>query len=422
LVFYVLLIALGNLCLGFAIAVRTRRSAPSDACSTAVAAAPRVDSPAPTASSSAPAESEIDLSAVAPDVELTPKPEPAPPRAKSETEATVAEVMAGLQQFRAQISKLDTKVRQCAKSRDSRQIEGCVQELHEANSQFIESTQVAAAQLESRSDHLNPLDAVQTKLQSALAEQVKNVESVNKRVGSLHTGNDPDGSCEQLLAETNTLAAANDSLQGGLEEIRVEVAQAEGWFDQVDEADSLDPTTGVAGRGAFQRRLAALWKQDDNQATVAMIGLDHAKRIAQDQGAEVHDRVLRGVADRMRSSGQESAWVAYYGEQKFLLLLEGVAPRAAVTAVETVRQTVEATAFALGDEELEVTVSCAVTQTDDQDTSESLFERLKNTLQEARRYGRNRTFLHEGKYPAPVVPPNLSIEAPPYPLDETTSP
>jgi hypothetical protein len=31
-------------------------------------------------------------------------------------------------------------------------------------------------------------------------------------------------------------------------------------------------------------------------------------------------------------------------------------------------------------------------------------------LHEAKRYGRNRTFVFEGKYPTPVVPPSFSLD------------
>ena len=42
-------------------------------------------------------------------------------------------------------------------------------------------------------------------------------------------------------------------------------------------------------------------------------------------------------------------------------------------------------------------------------TSEAGAAAIGTTLAEAKRYGRNRTFVHEGEYPTPVVPPNLSL-------------
>jgi hypothetical protein len=38
-----------------------------------------------------------------------------------------------------------------------------------------------------------------------------------------------------------------------------------------------------------------------------------------------------------------------------------------------------------------------------------LFEFLQEALDEAKRYGGNRTFMHDGKSPTPVVPAELAI-------------
>ena len=60
--------------------------------------------------------------------------------------------------------------------------------------------------------------------------------------------------------------------------------------------------------------------------------------------------------------------------------------------------------------EIRVTICCAVVGAASEEAPEGLIERAEATLQEAKRYGCNRTFLHDGKYPTPVVPPNFSLE------------
>ena len=82
-----------------------------------------------------------------------------------------------------------------------------------------------------------------------------------------------------------------------------------------------------------------------------------------------------------------------------------------VEAVEMMRQLLEETRFEHDGERIEVTVSAAIAPSQPDDDVDSLVERLSNTLTEAKRYGRNRTFVHEGKFPTPVVPPNLKIDA-----------
>ncbi len=51
-----------------------------------------------------------------------------------------------------------------------------------------------------------------------------------------------------------------------------------------------------------------------------------------------------------------------------------------------------------------------LTRANHEDSPSSVLLRAEAALREAKRYGHNRTFLHEGKYPTPVVPPEIPIE------------
>ena len=51
-----------------------------------------------------------------------------------------------------------------------------------------------------------------------------------------------------------------------------------------------------------------------------------------------------------------------------------------------------------------------VTRAGNDDSLSTMLLRVEAALREAKRYGHNRTFTHEGKYPTPVVPPELKIE------------
>ena len=84
--------------------------------------------------------------------------------------------------------------------------------------------------------------------------------------------------------------------------------------------------------------------------------------------------------------------------------------RATTNAVERLRQIVELACFVYKNSEIRITVSCGVTEAVGEDTPDSVMARAEATLMEAKRYGRNRTFIHEGKYPTPVVPPKFPIE------------
>lgn len=152
---YIVFIAVGNLCLGFAWAVQSRRwtlyagvgypAAPdSDTAATSPAsvgsetasgqpsaaavagpmespiAQPKADSPAVTA----PVDEHDPGETPGLDFDAPDSPEPQrelpPPRDKSPTEMISGAVMVGLQKFRTQIGELDARIRKCAKTRNSR--------------------------------------------------------------------------------------------------------------------------------------------------------------------------------------------------------------------------------------------------------------------------------------------------------------
>ena len=96
--------------------------------------------------------------------------------------------------------------------------------------------------------------------------------------------------------------------------------------------------------------------------------------------------------------------------QRFLCLFPDADVRYTASVAEHIRQTVEATRFRCRDGELRITLSCAAIGATSGDTPVLLCRRAEAALAEAKRYGRNRTFLYEGEYPTPVVPPSFTVE------------
>jgi diguanylate cyclase (GGDEF)-like protein len=138
--------------------------------------------------------------------------------------------------------------------------------------------------------------------------------------------------------------------------------------------------------------------------------MDNIRELNDTQGLNVGDRVLDAVAQLIGGSARGEQCAARLSAQKFLLMFPDLPAREATNVVERIRQYVEATQFRRDAGAIKVTVSCAVAEAAAADTKEVLFDRVETTLREAKRYGRNRTFLHDGKFPAPVVPPVLPVE------------
>jgi diguanylate cyclase (GGDEF)-like protein len=156
-----------------------------------------------------------------------------------------------------------------------------------------------------------------------------------------------------------------------------------------------------------QQRLAEATLTYDEllPTTAALIEIEQAVH----DGDGVDDRLLHGIADTVRNILAEVQLAGRYAERQFLLVLPQDDLQHATERAEQVRQRVAATQYVADGQELQATVTCALAQVAAGHTADNLLQFLEETLEEAKRYGGNRTFMHDGTAPTPVVPPELNI-------------
>jgi diguanylate cyclase (GGDEF)-like protein len=176
---------------------------------------------------------------------------------------------------------------------------------------------------------------------------------------------------------------------------RVEVLQAD--LVKVEEEASLDPLTRVPNRGSFDRALArmiAAQRAGDQPLTLAMIDIDHFKRVNDTHGHQVGDRVLLCTAEWLRNAIRSSDVVARYGGEEFSVILPNADLTQATRRFEQVLTKIAAHNYdyEVGEERKSVqfTVSCGLAQLTSRDTPETLLFRADAALYEAKRKGRNR--------------------------------
>jgi len=107
-----------------------------------------------------------------------------------------------------------------------------------------------------------------------------------------------------------------------------------------------DPLTGAPNRAAVDRALereGSRAARDDRGLAVAMIDLDHFKRVNDTHGHAAGDAVLREVARRIASVLRAEDIVGGYGGEEFLMVLPGCETAAgAAAACERVRAAIAA--------------------------------------------------------------------------------
>ena len=99
-----------------------------------------------------------------------------------------------------------------------------------------------------------------------------------------------------------------------------------------------DALTGALNRRAFFKELE---KRADSSGTLAIIDLDHFKRINDRHGHQAGDEVLRQFVERVMGSLPSNAVFGRLGGEEFGLCLPGLAESAAASLLEELRRDVE---------------------------------------------------------------------------------
>lgn len=152
-----------------------------------------------------------------------------------------------------------------------------------------------------------------------------------------------------------------------------------------------DPLTGLLNRRAIEARFAELQRQGFD--TMALIDLDHFKRVNDTHGHQVGDDVLRVCAGVLRADGDRDAIALRLGGEEFMLLLRG--PGTRQRAEHLRRAITQRVAAGIEGLEAPVTASMGVIEMPREGLEATsfadLYARADKLLYDAKEAGRNRT-------------------------------
>ncbi|MFL6244952.1 MAG: diguanylate cyclase [Thermoanaerobaculia bacterium] len=157
------------------------------------------------------------------------------------------------------------------------------------------------------------------------------------------------------------------------------------------ETTLTDSLTRVANRRAFDARLEDAFehaRRYERPLSLAVIDVDHFKRINDTHGHHAGDAVLRTVADVLADSSRHSDFVARIGGEEFAVLLPETALFEAMQFGEKLRCNVAIAPFATGP----VTISIGIVNMPHSRVASSaeLFRAADQALYRAKANGRNR--------------------------------
>ena len=277
------------------------------------------------------------------------------------------------------------------------EFEAYLKQLNERLESFQNNLQAASeghAEGRSAADDLHSqlrehVDGLQNSMQDAVDLNSLKHLLENRLEGLLGT---MDQHQQQRNAREQEVAA---HLQGLAERIAQMEQQAQGYREHLEEQRQkalIDPLTGLPNRAAWGERLqyeVEQWQIHGNPLLIAMLDLDHFKRINDGYGHLAGDKVLKIIAAQLRRHLRPVDFIARFGGEEFVLLMPDTPLTTGLQLVDKLRTAIEACPFHFKGEPVTITLSIGVSAFRAGDRSDQVLKRADEALYRAKHRGRN---------------------------------
>lgn len=214
-----------------------------------------------------------------------------------------------------------------------------------------------------------------------------------------------------ILPTISSLAGQLNSMRMRLQSQKNELAQA---LTRIQILATRDELTGLFNRRHMMEVLTQhqkrLIRSGHHRFCLALLDIDHFKRINDTHGHGVGDEVLREFAATLQRALRDTDVLARWGGEEFLLLINDTSPELANIGLERARDMLASAPLLAHMPDLRVTFSAGLTGYDDVEELSICIERADQALYRAKAEGRNRTVIDDqlpslvGKRPrAPVA-------------------
>ncbi|PPD19520.1 MAG: GGDEF domain-containing protein [Methylomonas sp.] len=200
-----------------------------------------------------------------------------------------------------------------------------------------------------------------------------------------------------IISESHQLSVASKMLKSELELAKEGMERLKKEISKTRTIAKIDALTGLLNRGAFEDELRILFSTaKPQQLSLALLDLDHFKRINDNFGHLVGDKVLKFFGGLILKHTRKHHIAARYGGEEIVILMPNTSLQDAVDMNENLRKFLECSQLKRTDKNEpigKVTVSVGITQLTEHDTMESFIDRADQALYQAKNQGRNQVVV-----------------------------
>jgi diguanylate cyclase len=225
------------------------------------------------------------------------------------------------------------------------------------------------------------------------AETISRAESLESLADVVREMVDETRAVHALVSGTQQRLRDEHARAGELHE-RVKSLEAE--IRRLSDEVSTDQLTQVANRRGLQARFEAEAARAERAGTALAIGLldiDNFKQLNDTLGHATGDEALKFLAQRVQQTLRPADTVARFGGEEFVVLLPETSADDAQQVLTRLQRTLSAELFMHEGRQAFVTFSAGVTLHQQGEPITAALERADEALYEAKRAGKNRTFV-----------------------------
>lgn len=195
-----------------------------------------------------------------------------------------------------------------------------------------------------------------------------------------------------LMREIDRVISSNTELKSELAKSQTVLSEQQQQIEGLRTAVRIDRLTQIANRAYFDEKLnemISLRKRYSDPFSLMIIDIDNFKAVNDTYGHQAGDRILKGVALKLKASLRGSDFLARFGGDEFVIILIKTDVVAATEVAWKLSEEVRASRFLLDDTSLFLTLSIGVAEARADDTDESLLKRADAALYRTKMGGRN---------------------------------